>query len=35
MITLRLTYRFDHGRRYRDIQRTMEHKDTETGILSK
>lgn len=35
MITLRLTYRFDLGRRYRDIQRTMEHKDTETGILSK
>jgi len=35
MITLRLTYRFEHGRRYRDIQRTMEHKDTETGILSK
>ncbi len=35
MFTLRLSYRLDHGRRYRDIQRTMEHKDTETGILSK
>ena len=35
MITLRLTYRLDRGRRYRDIERKMEHKDTETGILGK
>ena len=35
MITLRLTYRLDHGRRYRDIERKMERKDTETGILGK
>lgn len=35
MITLRLTYRLDHGRHYRDIERKMEHKDTETGILGK
>ena len=35
MITLRLSYRLDHGRRYRDIQRTMNHTDRETGILSK
>ena len=35
MITLKLAIRLDHGRQYRDIQRTMEHKDTETGILTK
>ncbi len=35
MISLKLAIRLDHGRRYRDIERTMEHKDTETGILSK
>ncbi|MBR1681895.1 MAG: hypothetical protein IJ700_00780 [Bacteroidaceae bacterium] len=34
MITLKLAIRLDHGRHYRDIQRTMEHQDTETGILS-
>ena len=34
MITLKLSLRLDHGRRYRDIERTMEHKDTETGILT-
>ena len=34
MITLKLAIRLDHGRQYRDIQRTMEHKDTETGILT-
>jgi hypothetical protein len=35
MFTLKLSYRFDHGRKYRDIQRTMNHSDKETGILSK
>ena len=35
MLTLKLTYRLDHGRKYRDIQRSMNHSDTETGILSK
>ena len=35
MLTLNLSYRLDHGRKYRDIQRTMNHKDSETGILSK
>lgn len=33
MLTLNLTWRLDHGRRYRDIQRTMEHQEQETGIL--
>ena len=33
MITLKLTYRLDRGRQYRDIQRTMNHSDSETGIL--
>ena len=35
MLTLKLSYHFDHGRKYRDIQRTMNHSDKETGILSK
>ena len=35
MLTLKLSYRFDHGRKYRNIQRTMNHSDKETGILSK
>ena len=35
MFTLKLSYRFDHGRKYRDIQRSMNHSDKETGILSK
>lgn len=35
MLTLKLTYRLDHGRKYRDIQRTMNHRDSETGILTK
>ena len=35
MLTLKLSYRFDHGRKYRDIQRSMNHSDKETGILSK
>ncbi|MBQ9285969.1 MAG: hypothetical protein IJ209_06800 [Bacteroidaceae bacterium] len=34
MIALKLAIRLDHGRHYRDIQRTMEHQDTETDILS-
>ena len=34
MITLKIAIRLDHGRQYRDILRTMEHKDTETGILT-
>ena len=33
MLTLKLSYRLDHGRKYRDIQRTMNHSDSETGIL--
>ena len=33
MVTLKLSYRLDRGRKYRDIQRTMNHKDSETGIL--
>ena len=33
MITLKLSYRWDRGRKYRDIQRTMNHSDSETGIL--
>ena len=35
MLTLKLSYRFCHGRKYRDIQRSMNHSDKETGILSK
>lgn len=34
MLTLKQSYRFDHGRKYRDIQRTMSHSDKDTGILS-
>lgn len=33
MITLKLTYRFEHGRKYREISRSMNHQDSETGIL--
>ena len=33
MITLKLSYRLDRGRQYRDIQRTMNHRESETGIL--
>ena len=35
MFTLKVSYRLDHGRSYRDIQRTMNHRDNDTGILSK
>ena len=35
MLTLKLSYRLNHGRKYRDIQRSMNHSDKETGILSK
>ena len=35
MLTLKLSYQLDHGRKYRDIQRSMNHSDKETGILSK
>ena len=35
MLTLKLSYRLNHGRQYRDIQRTMNHSDSETGILKK
>ena len=35
MLTLKLSYSLDRGRKYRDIQRTMNHKDSETGILTK
>ena len=33
MLTLNLTWNLSSGRKYRDIQRTMNHRDTETGIL--
>ena len=35
MLTLKLSWRLNRGRKYRDIQRTMNHSDKETGILSK
>ena len=35
MLTLKFSYRLDHGHKYRDIQRSMNHSDQETGILSK
>ena len=34
MITLKLSWRLNRGRKYRDIQRTMNHSDSETGIVS-
>lgn len=33
MLTLNLTWHLSSGRKYRDIQRTMNHHDSETGIL--
>lgn len=33
MLTLNLTWKLSSGRKYRDIQRSMNHRDTETGIL--
>lgn len=33
MLTLNLSWRLSSGRKYRDIRRTMNHQDTETGIL--
>ena len=33
MLTFNLTWHLSSGRKYRDIQRTMNHRDTETGIL--
>ena len=33
MLTLNITWNLSSGRKYRDIQRTMNHRDTETGIL--
>lgn len=33
MLTLNLTWRLERGRHYRDIHRTMEHQEQETGIL--
>ena len=33
MVTLKLAYRFEYGRKYRDINRSMNHQDNETGIL--
>ena len=33
MITFKISYRLDCGRKYRDIQRTMNYSDNETGIL--
>ena len=33
MLTLNITWNLSSGRKYRDIQRTMNHQDTETGIL--
>ena len=33
MLTLNITWHLSSGRKYRNIQRTMNHQDTETGIL--
>ena len=33
MITLNVSWNFSSGRKYRDIQRTMNHQDQDTGIL--
>ena len=33
MLTLNLTWHLSSGRKYRDIQRTMNHRDAETGII--
>nr|MCR5433984.1 hypothetical protein [Bacteroidaceae bacterium] len=33
MLTVNLTWHLSSGHKYRDIQRTMNHRDTETGIL--
>ena len=33
MLTLNLSWTFSSGRKYRDIQRTMNHQDQDTGIL--
>ena len=33
MLTLNLSWTLSSGRKYRDIRRTMNHQDTETGIL--
>ena len=33
MLTLNITWNLSSGRKYRDIKRTMNHRDTETGIL--
>lgn len=33
MVTLNLTWHLSSGRKYKDIERTMNHRDTETGIL--
>lgn len=33
MLTLNLTWKLSSGCKYRDIQRSMNHRDTETGIL--
>lgn len=33
MLTLNLTWHLSSGRKYRDIRRSMNHRDTETGIL--
>ena len=33
MLTLNIRWQLSSGRKYRDIQRTMNHQDTETGIL--
>ena len=35
MLTLKLSWRLDHGRKYKEIQRSMNHSDSDTGILSK
>ena len=35
LVCLRLSWRLDRGRRYRDIDRALEHKDTDAGILGK
>ena len=35
MVSFTLTWRFSHGRKYREINRTMKNSDTESGLLKK
>ncbi len=33
MLTIKLSWRLDHGRKYRDIHRTMNYNDSGTNVL--